>query len=110
MEFQSLESLEQLDEIVVSKGNSIIFKHNTTCPISRNAKRKLQEDGDLLPDNTPVFLVDLIANREISNAVANKLNVKHESPQLLVIKDGKCTYNESLFNISVEETAQALSE
>lgn len=110
MEFQPLQSKEQLVKIAQAKGSHIIFKHNTTCPISKSVIKKLEQEAGILPHDTPVYILDLLSNRDISNSVAATFNIPHQSPQLLLIKDGKCIYNESLYNISAEETAQALNE
>jgi bacillithiol system protein YtxJ len=108
MQFQPLENEGQLDKIASATGTNIIFKHNTTCPISKSVKQKLEQEVDLLPQNTPFYILDLLANRDISDSIADTFSVPHQSPQLLLIKDGKCIYNESLYNISAEETANAL--
>jgi len=110
MEFKPLQTAEQLEKISSSDVSNIIFKHNTTCPISRSVKRKLEEDEDLVPSETPAFILDLNSHRDISDAVAANFEVEHESPQLLLVKNGKCLYNQSLYNISPEETAQAIEE
>jgi bacillithiol system protein YtxJ len=108
MEFLPLETEEQLAKIKSANGNSIIFKHNTTCPISKGAKGRLEAEGDNLPSDTPVYMVDIMSNRPVSDAIAEQFNVEHKSPQLLVIKDGECTYNEALSAINVEDTAAAI--
>lgn len=108
MEFLPLQSEGQLEKIAEATGSNIIFKHNTTCPISRSVKQKLEEDADTIPATTPFYILDLLAHRDISDSIADTFNVPHASPQLLLIKNGKCIYNESLYNISAEETAFAL--
>ncbi len=108
MDFIPLESEEQLSEIKRAKGYYVIFKHNTTCPISKGARSRFEQEAHTLPEVTSVYFLDLLANRNLSDAIAEEFNVEHQSPQLLLIKDGKCTYNESLNNISVEETAEAI--
>ncbi len=110
MEFIPLEREEQLEEIAQSKENKIIFKHNTTCPISKSVYKQLGQEGDQFLEGTPVYYLDLKAHQDLSDQVAEKFNVPHESPQLLVIKDGKSFYNQSLYNISAEETAEAIKE
>ena len=70
MNWISLESAEQLSGIKQKEGYSIIFKHSTRCSISLMAKRRLELDGDHLPENLPVYFLDLIKYREISNLVA----------------------------------------
>jgi bacillithiol system protein YtxJ len=110
MEFIPLESIGQFKKIADAKQSNIIFKHNTTCPISKSVKRNLQEEAELLPEDTPVYILDLLSHRDISDAIADTFHVPHESPQLLVIRNGKCIYNQSLYEISAEETARALQE
>ena len=107
MNWIMLESAEQLNGIKKQQGFSIIFKHSTRCSISLMAKRRLELDGDHLPENLPVYFLDLIKYRDISNQVAQDFQVHHQSPQLLLIKDGECILDQSHGGISVEE---ALSE
>jgi len=107
MNWISLESAEQLSGIKQKAGYSIIFKHSTRCSISLMAKRRLELDGDHLPENLPVYFLDLIKYRDVSNQVAQDFQVHHQSPQLLLIKDGECILDQSHGGISVEE---ALSE
>jgi bacillithiol system protein YtxJ len=107
MNWISLESAEQLSGIKQKEGYSIIFKHSTRCSISLMAKRRLELDGDHLPENLPVYFLDLIKYRDVSNQVAQDFQVHHQSPQLLLIKDGECILDQSHGGISVEE---ALSE
>jgi len=110
MEFLSLESEGQLEEIAGATGPQIIFKHNTTCPISKSVLRSLKENEEVLPAETPFYLLDLLSHRGISNEIAEKFKVTHESPQLLLIKDGTCVYHQSLYEITPEETAEAISK
>ena len=107
MNWISLESAEQLNGIKQQQGYSIIFKHSTRCSISLMAKRRFEMDWESLPDNVPVYFLDLIKYRDVSNQVAQDFQVHHQSPQLLLIKDGECILDQSHGGISVEE---ALSE
>ena len=102
-----LESAEQLDQIKKQQGYSLIFKHSTRCSISMMAKRRFELDWDSLPENMPLYFLDLIQHRDISNQIAQQFQVHHESPQLLLIKDGECILDQSHGEISVDE---ALSE
>lgn len=108
MQFIPLQDAAQLEAIKSAPGYTIIFKHNTTCPISKGAYRGLEQDGDQLSGAQAVYLLDLLAYRDLSDAVAEQFGVPHQSPQLLLIKDGTCTYNEALFHISAEATAEAM--
>jgi bacillithiol system protein YtxJ len=109
MEFIPLEREEQLQELKQAKGYHVIFKHNTMCPISRSAKSKIEEEADAISGVNAVYVLDLQANRDLSDAIASDFKVEHQSPQLLVIKDGECTYNESSSYISAKATAEAIA-
>lgn len=107
MQFIPLENASQLEAIKNAGGYTVIFKHNTTCPISKGAHRSLEQEGEQLA-GTPVYLLDLLVYRDLSDAVTEKFGVPHQSPQLLLIKDGACTYNEALYHISAASTAEAM--
>jgi bacillithiol system protein YtxJ len=65
------------------------------------AKGRLERSKE--PENIDFYLLDLINNRSLSNQLSEEFNVWHESPQILLIKDGKCTYDESHTAIRMEE-------
>ena len=104
-----MESAEQLNGIKQQQGYSIIFKHSTRCSISLMAKRRFEMDWESLPDNIPVYFLDLIKHRDISNQIAEDFQVYHQSPQLLLIKDGECILDLSHGQVSVEEALSALN-
>jgi bacillithiol system protein YtxJ len=104
MNWTLLESPEQISEIKQQQGYSLIFKHSSRCPISSMAKRRFELDWEALPENLPLYFLDLIQYRDISNQVAQDFQVHHESPQLLLIKDGECVLDQSHGGISVDET------
>ncbi len=103
MNWTQLESPEQLNQIKQRQGYSLIFKHSTRCSISMMAKRRFEMDWEDLPADMPLYFLDLIRYRDISNQVAHLFQVHHESPQLLLIKDGECILDQSHGAISVEE-------
>lgn len=82
----------------------VIFKHSTTCSISAMAKNRL--DREQAPGGIKFYYLDLLRYRPISNKVAEMFSVHHESPQVLLIKNGECTYEESHNGISMEEIAE----
>lgn len=108
MKWIPLESIEQLQEIKSAEGYSILFKHSTRCSISMMAKKRFELDWDTLPENTPIYFLDLLNYRDISKAIAELFHIHHESPQLLLIKDGECIYHTSHGEISAEETAEQM--
>ena len=104
MNWTTLDSAEQLNGIKHDQGYSVIFKHSTRCPISAMAKRRFELDLDKFPGDIPLYFLDLIKHREISNKIADQFSVHHESPQMLLIKDGECILDQSHGEISVDET------
>lgn len=103
-----LTQLDQLDEIDRSSSQSLgpvaIFKHSTRCSISSVALQRLERSEK----HIPVYYLDLIAYRQISNAIAERYNVEHESPQLLIIEGGKAIEHYS--HTSIQHTQIALNQ
>ena len=82
----------------------LVFKHSTRCSISRMALRQFETDWNLDGKITPYFL-DLLEYRPISNAIAERLGVVHQSPQVIVIKEGLAVYDASHEAIQVSALA-----
>jgi len=98
-----LTNLAQLNDIenMSNVKPIVIFKHSTRCSISRFALKQFEREYDL--DKTvDAFFLDLIEHRDVSNEIANKFGVYHESPQLILIKNGKAVYDVSHSDISAE--------
>ena len=97
---------EQLKHII-SKSQlrpQVIFKHSTRCSISAVALQRLQKTTQ--PSDIDFYFLDLIAYRALSNKISSKFNVYHESPQILVIKNGECVYDESHGSITMDEISE----
>jgi bacillithiol system protein YtxJ len=92
----ALTSVSQLDEVEErSKTKTqVIFKHSTTCGISRMVMRQFVSVYDV-DVNLDLYYLDLLNYREVSNQTGFKFQVIHESPQLLVIKNGVVVANAS---------------
>ncbi|WP_163401098.1 bacillithiol system redox-active protein YtxJ [Flavobacterium fluviatile] len=88
-------------EAISNEKPVIIFKHSTRCSISRMALKQFEREFDL-NDTVDAYFLDLIAYREVSNEIARKFNVYHESPQLILIKNGKAVYDVSHGSIDAE--------
>ena len=94
----------QLDEIVALSNEKpvVLFKHSTRCSISRMALKRFESEYDL-DDSVAVYILDLLEHRDISNEIAIRFNVHHQSPQLLLIKNGKSVYDVSHSDIDAAE-------
>ena len=82
------------DLVEASRSNRVaVFKHSTTCPLSSLAKNRL--DRALRRDqlDLPVYYLDLLRHRPISNLIEERLGVRHESPQLIVVDGGEAVYS-----------------
>ncbi|MDG1477417.1 MAG: bacillithiol system redox-active protein YtxJ [Vicingaceae bacterium] len=86
----------------------VIFKHSTRCSISSLAKNRLSSDWDF-NEELPIYYLDLISYRAISSKIAEQFNVQHESPQLLILKNGVCIYDASHMDISVKSIHNKLN-
>ena len=106
MNWNKLTSEEQIDQVILESAAKpvLLFKHSTSCSISSMSLDRLSrnwkaKDADKI---TPYYL-DLLAYRNLSNLVAERFGIPHESPQVLIIQNGKVTYHESHYGISYAE-------
>jgi bacillithiol system protein YtxJ len=112
MNWNKLTSEEQIDQVILESAAKpvLLFKHSTSCSISSMSLDRLlrnwkPEDADKI---TPYYL-DLLAYRNLSNLVAERFGIPHESPQVLLIQNGKVTYHESHYGISYAEIMKQCS-
>ncbi len=109
MNWITLASEEQISELREKSRQrpQVIFKHSTRCSISSMALNRLERST--VPEGADFYYLDLIAHRNISQQIAADFQVHHESPQVLVIKNGECTYDESHYGINMEELTEQIS-
>lgn len=108
MNWKSLEKTEQLGEIdeLSKTGSVLIFKHSTRCNVSATALDRLERKEESLPTAANYYL-DLIAFRSISNEIATRYQVIHESPQAIIIRNGRAVHVTTHFDIRWEDLNQA---
>ena len=106
MNWIALESEKDLEEIKAKSVTipQVIFKHSSRCSISSMVKSRLERAS--APANIDFNFLDLIAHRALSNTIAEAFLVHHESPQILIIKNGQCIFDESHNGISMYEIAE----
>ncbi|GAB3757005.1 bacillithiol system redox-active protein YtxJ [Spirosoma pomorum] len=109
MNWNKLNSDSQLAEIKEESENQpiLIFKHSTTCSISAMALSRMERNWSDQLGVKPYYL-DLLANRAISNKIVNEFGIEHESPQVLLIRNGECVYDASHMAISFAGLQQAV--
>ncbi|WP_029037471.1 bacillithiol system redox-active protein YtxJ [Salinimicrobium xinjiangense] len=107
--WHALTESRQLEEIEKESNDKLIgiFKHSTRCGISRMVLNSFEKEYDLEKDKeVKLYFLDLIANRNISNEVAERFGVRHESPQLILLKDGKVVHHASHHSIHMQDVKE----
>ena len=100
---EDIAQLERISTLSLQKPQ-LIFKHSTRCSISVMAKSRLEREAQ--PADVDFHYLDLLNHRDISSAIAEKFQVHHESPQVLLIKNGVCVYDESHNAIQMSEITE----
>lgn len=110
MAWHELTTAEQLAAIKAASAArpQIVFKHSTRCGISSMALHRMQQGQDVFDGKAELYLLDLIRYRSLSNAIVDEYAVPHQSPQVLLIKDGECTLELSHMEITPHELLEAL--
>ena len=106
--FYTLDKMEQFDEIdeISQTKPVVLFKHSTRCSISRMALKQFDAEFNYPEVKIDWYLLDLLNQRDLSNEIASRYNVVHQSPQIVVIRNGKAVFNESHDSISAEDLKQ----
>ncbi|MFN3755164.1 bacillithiol system redox-active protein YtxJ [Flavobacterium sp.] len=102
--WRPLTDLAQLNEIIQESTQKpvAIFKHSTRCGISRMTLKQFENEYDLDDLVAPYFL-DLLENRDVSNEIAQRFGIEHQSPQLILIKNGEPIYDASHGDIYADD-------
>ncbi len=97
--FVTLSSTEKLDELFEKSDSEpiVLFKHSTTCPISFGVYEEVSNA------KTDVNIVIVQQSRDISNEIATRTGIRHESPQAIVLKNGVPIYSASHYDISAQD-------
>ena len=109
-----MEELNDLQDVSFIQAQSfenwvVLFKHSTRCSISSMALNRFKTILAELENAALVYYLDLIKYRNISNKLAEVFNIQHESPQVLIIKDGKCVYHASHLNINTSDIMASIA-
>lgn len=99
-------------EKVFTEPVAILFKHSTTCPVSARAYNELQQYAGEHNSTAyaPIYLVKVIESRPISNSIAEKTSVKHESPQVFILSKGKVVWQDSHFLITKKNLEENMNK
>ena len=93
----------EIQTIFKSEDYAIIYKHSPSCMTSLMAYRQLKAEVQKATEiDIPLYIVDVLKNRKEARAIADAFDVRHESPQILLVKAGACVYDTSHENVSLK--------
>ncbi|UCD25738.1 MAG: bacillithiol system redox-active protein YtxJ [Gemmatimonadota bacterium] len=96
-------------EEALSANIAILYKHSPFCPTSRRAMREVQNFAQLRRE-VPVYMVDVIRDRPLSQRLASELSIRHESPQVIVLRKGEAMAHGSHYDVTAEQLERWCSE
>jgi bacillithiol system protein YtxJ len=107
---KELTSVEELKQVITESNDKpvLLFKHSLTCPISARAFRELQTFLDGADAQLGYTLITVQKARPVSNEAASTLGVKHETPQAILIRNGREVWNASHFDITADSLRRAI--
>ncbi len=107
IELTSIEELNAAFESSTSR-TVVLFKHSTRCSISSMAKARFENNWNSDIENCDLYYLDLIANRNISNEIAEITGVEHQSPQAIVLKNKQVIYEATHSSIDAKEIEELI--
>jgi bacillithiol system protein YtxJ len=104
--FNRITSREALDELMRQSSAKpvVLFKHSLTCPLSADAYQEMESLAG------EVALIEVQRNRDLSSEIAQRTKVVHETPQVLVLRNGEAVWHQSHWNVKADEVLRALEE
>jgi len=107
MKWKELKSIDDLQNAIQASHDTpvALFKHSTRCSVSLMAKKTVERFWDLDID---AYYLDLLSHRDVSTAIADQLEVYHQSPQMILVKEGKAIYDASHGSIDVDAMGELL--
>lgn len=106
---EKIETQEQFEELLKKEEKFLFLKHSLTCPVSQAAYQEYQKFADN-ENSIPAYFLAVQDSRPLSNEIAEKFNIKHESPQAILFTNGEPRWNASHWKITKRSLADAVSE
>ena len=108
--WNQLTQIDQLDEVAEKSFDRpvFIFKHSTRCGISRMVLKNFEKQYRLTENDVQPYFLDLLNHRDVSNEIATRFGVVHQSPQIVLLKNGECRYTASHGEIDAEELKEKI--
>ncbi|HEX5731319.1 MAG TPA: bacillithiol system redox-active protein YtxJ [Blastocatellia bacterium] len=110
---KTIREIRQIKELEKALADSsrrpvLLFKHSLTCPISLRAYNELISYLEKADPEVSYNLITVQSARPISNEIASRLGVRHETPQAILVRDGRQIWNASHFAITSSSLRQAI--
>lgn len=104
--FAPVASVPELEPLFARSRDApvILFKHDPVCPISAAAHRQMSRLADGVP------LIDVARAKDVAREVAERTGVRHESPQVLVLRDGRAVWSASHYDITADAVQDAVAK
>ncbi len=101
--FEKIDQVQDVDAILAASQTEeiLVYKHSPICPVSFHAQRVMTQFGET-EKHPRLCIIDVIKSRSASRYLAEKIGVRHESPQVLLLHSGKCVWNTSHEGINLE--------
>jgi bacillithiol system protein YtxJ len=111
MSWHNLQTIDAISTIVEASAArpQLIFKHSTRCGISAAARSRLEEAREDLATEMDLHYLDLISHRDVSNEIASRFSVEHQSPQILLIRDGASVLSLTHYDIEADKILQMVN-
>ncbi len=103
---EKIESIEHLDELLKNEGKFYLLKHSLTCPISHAAYKEYEKYANETQE-VPTKYLTVQDSRALSNEIAERFQIKHESPQAILFSNGEAVWNASHWKITNRSLASA---
>ena len=109
-ELKKLGGVEELNRVMAASGDRLLllFKYSATCGTSAEALDELVAYLNKSPADATYAMVTVQTHRDVSNEVARRLGVRHETPQALLIRDGHVVWSASHFHVTATAVEEAL--
>ncbi|MCM3725432.1 bacillithiol system redox-active protein YtxJ [Neobacillus cucumis] len=106
---EKIDTIQQFDELMKTEGTFYLLKHSLTCPISHAAYKEYEKFAGSNQE-IPTYYLAVQDSRPLSNEIAERFEVKHESPQAILFSEGKARWNASHWKITNRSLADAATE
>nr|WP_263325583.1 bacillithiol system redox-active protein YtxJ [Neobacillus sp. Marseille-Q6967] len=106
---EKIESIEQFEDLLAKEEKFLFLKHSLTCPISHAAYQEYEKFSNE-NENVPAYYLAVQEARPLSNDIAEKFQIKHESPQVFLFSKGEPSWNASHWKITKKSLAEAVNE